>query len=364
MVERRVVVIVVRSVAVLLAATLLTWLALPSPIGSLAWIPSPAPALDGAYRQNTLLADATWLHDGDVVGPEDIAFDVDFGVNHRVYSGLKDGRVVRFDDDNHVVDVVNTGGRPLGLQFGPDGFLYVADAKKGLLRVDVDKKTVEVLVNEAEGYAFHCANDLEIAKDGTVYFTDSSAVWGIDQFTEDILDQRPSGRVLRYDPETKATTVLMRNLSFANGLALLGDESALVVAETGRYRLWKLWLTGDQRNISAVLTENLPGFPDNLSLSPRGTLWVSLFSTRKRLLDFAHPYPFLKDATASLPLALRPKPPQWGFIVELGVDGVPLRSLQDPSGDRIPHVSAAREQNGELWLGNLGEHHLARVKVP
>ncbi len=363
MLERRVVVVVVRAAAILVAAVLLTWLALPSPIGSLPWIPSPQPALDGPYRQNALLADAVVLHEGDVVGPEDIAFDADFDVNHRVWSGLRDGRIVRFDDDNSTTTVVNTGGRPLGLQFGPDGFLYVADAKKGLLKVDVEKKTVEVLVDHAEGYAFHCVNDVEIAKDGTLYFTDSSAVWGIDQFTEDILDQRPSGRVLKYDPKTKQTTVLARNLSFANGLALLDDESALIVAETGRYRLWKLWLSGDKRNINEVITENLPGFPDNLQLSPRGTVWVSLFSARKRLLDFVHPYPFLKDATASLPEALRPQPPQWGFVVEINVDGIPIRSLQDPSGDRIPHVSAARERDGQLWLGNLAQTHLARLKL-
>lgn len=363
MLERRVVVIVVRGLAILLAALLLTWLALPSPIGSLPWIPSPQPALDGPYRQNALLAGATILHQGQLNGPEDIAFDPDFDHNGRVWSGLRDGRVVRLDDDSHVVDVVNTGGRPLGLQFGPDGFLYVADAKKGLLRVDVDQKTVEVLVDHAEGFAFKCVNDLEIAKDGAIYFTDSSAVWGIDQFTEDILDQRPSGRVLRYDPTTKTTTVLARNLAFANGLALLDDESALIVAETGRYRLWKLWLTGDKRNINEVITENLPGFPDNLQLSPRGTIWVALFSTRKRILDFIHPYPLLKDATASLPDALRPKPPEWGFVVEVDANGLPLRSLQDPTGEHLPHVSAARERDGQLWLGNLTSPHLARLKL-
>ena len=123
MLERRVALVVVRSIAILVAALLLTWLALPSPIGSLPWIPSPQPALDGPYRQNVALADAKILHNGKVEGPEDIAFDKD----GKAWSGLRDGRIVRFDDDEHVVDVVDTGGRPLGLQFGPDGFLYVAD---------------------------------------------------------------------------------------------------------------------------------------------------------------------------------------------------------------------------------------------
>ena len=356
--ERRVALLIARGFFVLLAALIVTWLAMPSPIGSLAWIPSPAPALDGAYRINSRLAASETLYAGKVIGPEDIAFDKD----GAVWSGLADGRIVRFDGDN-VVDVINTGGRPLGLEFGADGFLYVADARKGLLRIDLEKKAIDVLVNTAEGYPMKCVNDVVIASDGTVYFTDSSAVWTLDQFTEDILDQRPTGRVLSYNPTTKTTTVLAREILFANGLALLPDESALIVAETGRYRLWKLWLRGDRRNLKEVIIENLPGFPDNLQLSPRGTLWVALYSSRKRLLDMIHPYPWFKDATASLPPSLRPKPSKWGFVVELTTDGVPVRSLQDPDGDKVPLISAAKERDGYLWLGNLDKPHLSRLKL-
>ena len=348
-----------RTLSVLFAALLLTWLALPSPIGSLAWIPSPAPALDGPYRINELLIGAEQLYDKQLRGPEDVAFDKD----GRPWSGLRDGRIVRLEADGKVTEIVNTGGRPLGLEHGPDGALYVADARRGLLRVDVTTRKVEVLINRAEGVEFHCVNDLEIGDDGVIYFTDSSAVWGIDQFTEDILDQRPSGRVLKYDPATKTTLVLARDLAFANGLALSNDESHLFIAETGRYRLWRLWLTGEKRNLKEVVTENLPGFPDNLQMTSRGTIWVALYSSRKRLLDWIHPYPFLKDATASLPNWLRPEPPAWGFVVEVDENGTPLRSLQDPSGQYISHVSAAKEHDGFLWLGNLNDDHISRLRL-
>jgi hypothetical protein len=49
---RRVFLLGLRGVAVFGLALIVTWLALPSPIGSLAWIPSPAPALDGPYKMN------------------------------------------------------------------------------------------------------------------------------------------------------------------------------------------------------------------------------------------------------------------------------------------------------------------------
>lgn len=349
-----------RTVSVLFAALLLTWLALPSPIGSLAWIPSPAPALDGPFRTNDELLSAERVYEGKVVGAEDFSFDKD----GRPWSGLRDGRIVRFERDGTVTEMVNTGGRPLGLEHGPDGTLYVADARRGLLRIDIATKQIEVMFDKAEGVSFHCINDVELASDGTLYFTDSSAVWGIDQFAEDILDQRPSGRVLKYDPAAGGEPlVLARDLEFANGLALSTDETSLFIAETGRYRLWRLWLSGDKKNLKEVVTENLPGFPDNLQATPRGTVWVALYSTRKRLLDWIHPYPFLKDATASLPNWLRPEPPQWGFVIEIDANGVPLRSMQDPSGAHIPHVSAAKEHDGFLWIGDLESKHVSRLKL-
>ena len=242
--DRRHVVVVVRTLSVLVVASGVTWLALPSPIGSLAWIPSPAPALDGAYQTNGLLTAAEHIYTDVVTGPEDIAFDHE----GRASTGLSDGRIVRLNADGTVTDLAHTGGRPLGLEYAPDGTLYVADARRGLLRVDLATRAVTVLLDKAEGIAFHCVNDLEIAKDGTLYFSDSSAVWGLDQATEDILDQRPSGRVLKYDPRTDSDAlVLARDLVFANGLALSLDEKQLFIAETGRYRIWRLWLSGDKK---------------------------------------------------------------------------------------------------------------------
>ena len=341
--------VITRGAAVFGVAVVATWLALPSPIGSLAWIPSPAPALDGPYRQNDALTKGT-VRFPQLQGPEDIAFDAD----GRPFTGLADGRIVRLDGDA-VVELVNTGGRPLGLEFSRhDGQLYVCDADRGLLVVDPVEKTVAVVVDALEGDPFRFTNDLEIGKDGVIYFTDSSSVWGKGQYLEDLLDQRPTGRVMRHDPATGITTVLARELAFANGLALAPDGRSLIVAETARYRLWRIWLEGDNKNLKEVVLENLPGFPDNLSVTPRGTIWVALASTRKRLLDLIHPYPMLKDATASLPPWLRPKSVKWGFVVEVTFDGTPIRSLQDPAATVVASVTSVEERaDGSLWLGTL-----------
>jgi sugar lactone lactonase YvrE len=347
-----------RAVTMIGIALVVTWLAMPSPIGSLAWIPSPAPALDGPYRMNTALQ-STVARFAQLGGAQDVAFDA----RGQLVTGLADGRIVRLEGER-VIELANTGGRPLGLAFSPtDGSLYVADGERGLLRVDPTTGTVELVVDAAEGSRFGCPNEVAVARDGVVYFTDGSSVWRCDQLLEDLLDQRPTGRVVRFDPRTQTTTVLARELHVANGLALMPDDRSLIVGETGRYRLWRLFLDGEKRNLKEVFVENLPGLPDKLSVSPRGTIWVAMASARKRLLDAVHPHPFLKDAIVTLPLWLRPRLVRWGFVVELDGDGQPIRSLQDPDGQVVPHVSSAVERDGVLWLGRYDGSGLLSVAV-
>lgn len=47
-------------------------------------------------------------------------------------------------------------------------------------------------------------------------------------------------RLLQYDPKTKKSTVLMKNLHFANGVQLSNDESFVLVSETAKSRVLRL----------------------------------------------------------------------------------------------------------------------------
>lgn len=50
-------------------------------------------------------------------------------------------------------------------------------------------------------------------------------------FIQLVLSSETSGRVLKYDPKTKETTVLVRNLQFPNGVSLGKDGSFFVFCE-------------------------------------------------------------------------------------------------------------------------------------
>src|SRR5262245_6827129 len=225
---------------VLVLAAVVYLLIAPVPIDPLAWIPPTAPGLTGAYAQNNRLATVQRLSLAEGQHPEDVALDA----RGRIYAGFEDGRIIQLQPDGSQPKVfANTEGRPLGLVFDHSGNLIVADAIKGLLSVDKNG-AIRVLTTSADGAKFGCLNDLDVAADGIIYFTEASAKFPISQFANDILEHRPNGRFLAYDPKTEQTRTLLPEIYFANGVAISPDQSFVLIAETGLYRVIRFWLTG------------------------------------------------------------------------------------------------------------------------
>ncbi len=234
---------VVRTFLVVAAAAVLYLAFWPVPIEPVAWKAPPAPALTGPYALNDRLRGVERLVPGAVHGPEAIAFDP----TGHACTGTRDGRILCLDPATGAVEQrAVTGGRPLGLAFDPTGRLYVCDARKGLLAVS-PSGILETLATGHGGVPFGLADDVDIAPDGTVYFTDASSRSGLDATREDILEHAGHGRLLAYHPQDGKTELLLSGLQFANGVAVAGDGSYLVVTETGAYRLTRYWLSGPRR---------------------------------------------------------------------------------------------------------------------
>ena len=125
---------------------------------------------------------------------------------------------------------------------------------KGLLSVAPDGK-IKVLTKEAGGIPIGLANDLDIAVNGTIYFSDSSMKYS--SVMKDLMEHRPYGRLLAYCPRTKKTRMLLDKLYFANGVALSVDESFVLVSEMWKYRVRRYWLEGPMKGKSDIFIENL-----------------------------------------------------------------------------------------------------------
>jgi sugar lactone lactonase YvrE len=329
----------------------------PSPIDPLAWDAAQAPLLIGALEPNDTLMKAELLGRGQLHGPEDTAVDS----QGRVYAGLHDGRIVRMAGEQ-VETFVDTGGRPLGMDFDAAGNLIVADAYKGLLRIDPQGQ-IEVLTTEAEGVPFKFTDDLDIARNGTIYFSDASSRFEQPDYLLDLLEARPHGRLLSYDPATQQTRVLLRDLYFANGVALSANEDFVLVNETYRYRITRYWLSGEKAGTHDIFIDNLPGLPDNLQGDGQGTFWVALPSPRKADADLLHRSPWAKAQLAKLPRAFWPKAVPYGFVIALNEQGEITRSLHDTSGTHLRMITSAKPVGDYLYLGSLDNDRIGKLRI-
>jgi sugar lactone lactonase YvrE len=275
------------------------------------------------------------------------------------------GRILRMNPDGSAPEVyADTKGRPLGFDFDVGGRLIVADAVKGLLAVGTDRR-VTVLADKLNGEPIRYADAVVVARKGKVYFSDASArfapaEWGgtFEAAVLDIIEQRATGRILEYDPATQKTRVVVRGLSFANGVALSSDESQLYVAETGRFRIWKVAV--DARDLDAgsgspqavVLFDNLPGYPDNLMRGQDGRIWVGFSGPRSPAIDDMAGKPFLRALTLRLPRAMWPLPVPYGHVFAFDDSGRVAADLQDPSGS-YPQTTGVTETADRLYIQNL-----------
>lgn len=332
----------------------------PVPIEPVAWEAPEAPALEGPYAANDRLADVEWLAKGVAEGPEDVDVD-DQG---RIYGAYADGKIRRLRPDGTQPEVfADTGGRPLGLAWAPDGSLVVADGIRGLLAVRPDG-TVRTLATGAGGVPFGFVDDVDVAADGTVYFSDASDQFGMHDVMADIIEHGGNGRLLKYEPMADEATVLLDGLQFANGIAVGPDERYVLVNETGAYRVTRYWLAGDRAGSSEPFIANLPGFPDNISFNGDGLFWLAIYAPRNPQLDWMADKPFLRKVVYRLPEALQPGPARHAFVLGLNTEGEVVHNLQDASEDAYAPITAVEQVGDTLYFGSLSAPAIARMSAP
>ena len=206
--------------ALMLSAYLCLW---PVPIRAVGWKAPAAPGFAGIYAGNDKLQGQRSISLAGEEGPENVVF----GSDGKLYTAVASGKILRMNPDGSGQEVgAATGGRPLGLAFDGQGNLIAADAIKGLLSITANGQ-VTVLANTVDGDAIRFANAVAVAREGKIYFSDSStrfapAEWGgtVEAALLDVLEQSSTGRVIEYDPAAKTTRVLAEGLSLANGVVL------------------------------------------------------------------------------------------------------------------------------------------------
>lgn len=336
----------------------------PSWIQPAAWEPAPNPGLTGVFAPNTLLESVERLIEG-ADGPEDI----ELGPDGWLYTGLRGGRIVRFDPRRPDAFEVfaDTESDPLGLEFDATGNLIVADSKRGLLEVSPGG-VVRVLLDRVQNTPIDYCDDVGVATDGTIWFTDMYRFPPSDLHMN-AWEGIPSGRLIAFDRSRGEATVQLDRLRFANGIALGPNDNYVLVTEMLGARVVRLWLKGQRRGESDVFMDSLPGCPDNVTFDGVDMFWIALVSPRNPAFERWSSHAFLRSVVSKIP-GIEPPHPFAGFqagefygcVIGVDTTGSVRVSLQSPPGG-YGAITSANRYDDSLYLGSIRMQAVGRLDL-
>jgi len=192
------------------------------------------------------------------------AFDRD---GHLWVTDIPFGRLFRISPAGEWALACEYDGEPNGLAFHPDGRLFIADHKRGLLALEPGAKAPVPVLTRVRREGFRGLNDLIFARNGDLYFTDQGQT-GL---------QDPSGRLYRLRAADGVLQCVLEGIPSPNGLVLTPDERHLLLAVTRANQIWRLPLHPDGSTSKVAMYIQLSGGhtgPDGLAMDPAGRLAI------------------------------------------------------------------------------------------
>lgn len=344
------------------------------------------------FEPDTPIAVNTWLQahgrhlaPGKLRGQETFVIDPHASTPARPlgYAFTEDGWLHRVDVAANATErLFFVGGRVLGSRAHPSrpGVIIGCDVPRGLVSIDTNTRRLEVLAAADDAspspQPILFCDDVEVARDGTVYFSDAADMapylnsrghWTtMEASMLDFFRGYGTGRLLKYDPVTHSTSVLLKNLYFANGVTLNEAEDAVLVAETFNSRIIRYSLKPSGRRpagFSEVLVE-LPGPPDGISRAADGSLWVAIPTLRSRLYAIGAALTPLRWLLGNLPSYFWPPTVPYGLAIKYAPNGRPLGAMHDPTGTTINFVTSVTEYNNVVYFGQLHGDSVPFVPLP
>ena len=331
---------------------------------------SAEPGSATPYALNNRLAVADAIGLGELEGPEDVILDE----GDHLYCGTRHGEIVRFFAPDYTRSEVfaHVGGFPLGLAFDAHGNLISCVGAMGLYSIsperEVTKLTAETtrsLTSINDDARLRDPNDLDIAPDGRIYFTDSTKRYDAHDWALDSIENRATGRLLVYDPKDGSTKTLLDGYRYTNGVCMAHDNRSLFFAESWACRIHRYWLKGPKAGTAECVIRDMPGYPDNINRASDGRYWMAWLGMRTPTFDLSLRHPAMRKR-----MARRLPQDEWlfpnintGGVVKFDEAGQIIQTMGDLGGASHAMVTSMREHKGQLFIGGIFNNRIGRFAI-
>jgi len=188
------------------------------------------------------------------------------------FSDIPASRIYKLGQDGQLSVFMEPSRNSNGLVFDKQGYLLACRHDgRDVVRISPDRQ-VETLADSYNGKKLNSPNDLVIAKDGSVYFTDPN--YGLagrpqEQEVEEVYRWAPDGTVTR----------VVGDMTRPNGILISPDGKTLYVADTqeSKIRAYPLKPDGSAGPGRDFIDMNRPngGGPDGMALDEGGNVYCT-----------------------------------------------------------------------------------------
>ena len=226
--------------------------------------PPTDPAAPVEIKAGLIASNASW---GNTEGPAIDSKGNLYFTSRGTYKGVVKWNAK--DGASNYLDIATKAG-PGGLWFDDADILYAtATDERQILKVTPDKNVSVIASNfEKDPKTSKGANDLTVAKDGTIYFTAPNGYDG----------SSPNGTIYKIGKDGK-TSVFSDEITGPNGIILSADQQTLYVAHntapnTSKIVMWSLAAPGKPQELITI--EGCQA--DGMDVDKEGALWLTCYS--------------------------------------------------------------------------------------
>jgi gluconolactonase len=202
----------------------------------------------------------------------------DFAAEHLVFSDIPGDTMYRYRTGEGVSIYRKPSNFSNGMTLDTQGRIVVCEHRTRRLAREVEPGRFETVADSYQGHPLNAPNDVIMAPDGSIVFTDPHYGLG-EGFGGPAEQALPHRGVYRIPPDTDEPKLLVSDCEGPNGLALSPSGDRLYVVDTEQSHIRVFEVDDDWRlsggDVLVRLSGEGEGVPDGLKVDEEGTIYCT-----------------------------------------------------------------------------------------